>query len=101
VLTATGFVNEIKFDPPPQNPHPSTHHQKFVAGNYLQQIFGDGLKGVDFVGGGGRILSYQTQTQAHGLASRGKNSDKCLLWAYCDRAYMRFVCKSVIIWTFS
>jgi len=62
VLTATGFVNGIKFDPPAQNPHPSTHHQKFVAGDYLRQIFGDGLKGVDFVGGGSNFVLSDTDT---------------------------------------
>jgi len=37
VLTATGFVNgRWQFSPPPpQNPHPLTDHQKFVASDYV------------------------------------------------------------------
>jgi len=47
VLTATGFVIGRGQYLTPQNPHPLTDHQKFVASDYVGDPYGCGMFGAN------------------------------------------------------
>ena len=53
VLMAAGFVNgRWQFLTPPQNPHPLTDHQKFVASDYVGDPYGYAKFGANPYTGG-------------------------------------------------